>query len=70
MVYGLDAILPLEFLVATLRVAKELEWTRHKLSDSLEELEKLDETRLAAVAGMYALKRRQAKFHDHHILTK
>ena len=33
-------------------------------------MEKLDETRLAAVAGMYALKRRQKQFHDHHILTK
>ena len=59
MVYGLDAILPLEFLVSTLRVAKELEWIIHELSNHLEELEKLDETRLAAVAGMYALKIRQ-----------
>ena len=59
MVYGLDAILPLEFLVPTLRVAKELEWTGHKLSDRLEELEKLDETRLAVVDRMYALKKRQ-----------
>ena len=59
MVYGLDAILPLDFLVPTLRVAKDLEWTQHELLDRLEELEKLDETRLAAVARMYALKRRQ-----------
>ena len=70
MVYGLDAILPLEFLVPTLRVAKDLEWIGHELSDRLEELGKLDETRLAVVAGMYALKRRQKQFHDHHILTK
>ena len=33
MVYGLDAILPLEFLIPTLRVAKELEWTGHELSE-------------------------------------
>ena len=59
MVYGLDAILPMEFLVSTLRVTKELEWIGHKLSDRLEELERLDETRLATVAGIYALKRRQ-----------
>ena len=32
MVYRLDAILPLEFLVLTLRVAKDLEWTGHELS--------------------------------------
>ena len=36
----------------------------------MEELEKLDETRLAAVAGMYALKRRQKQFHDHHIIPR
>ena len=70
MVYGLHAVLPLEFLVPTLGVAKELEWIGHELSDQLEELERFDETRLATVAGMYALKRRQKQFHDYHILTK
>ena len=34
----------------------------HELSNRVKELEKLDETRLAAIAGMYALKRRQKKF--------
>ena len=43
LVYGLDAILPIEFLIPTLRVAKELEWTGHELSDRLDDLEKLDE---------------------------
>ena len=42
----------------------------HELSNRVEELEKLDETRLAANAGMYALKKRQKQFHDHHIITK
>ena len=42
----------------------------HELSHRVEELEKLDETRLAAIAGMYTLKRRQKQFHDHHIITK
>ena len=70
MVYGLDAILPIEFFILTLRVAKTLEWTGHKLSNRLEELEKLDETRLAAVHGMYALKKRQKKFHANHISMK
>ena len=58
MVYGLEAILPMEFLIPTLRVAKELNWIGHELSSRLDKLETLDETRLAAVAGMYALKRR------------
>ena len=56
MVFGLDAILPMEFLTPTLRVAKNLEWNGHELTERLDKLEKLDETRLKAVAGMYALK--------------
>ncbi|MCO5581406.1 hypothetical protein L7F22_035290 [Adiantum nelumboides] len=32
MVYGIQAILPLEFIIPTLRVAKNLEWTGHELS--------------------------------------
>ena len=70
MVFGLDAILPLEFLVPTLRVAKELEWTGHEFSHRLEELEQLDEFRLKAVSAMYAQKRRLKKFHDAHIVNK
>ena len=59
MVFGLDAVLPLEFLIPTLRVAQELEWTGHELPQRLEELERLDETRLKAITGIYALKIRQ-----------
>ena len=70
MVFGLDAILPMEFLIPTLRVAKELNWTGHELSKRLEDLKKLDRTCLAALYGMHALKRRQKKFHDSHISTK
>ena len=43
LVFGLDAILPIEFLIPTLRVARELEWTGHDLSERLHELEELDE---------------------------
>ena len=43
LVIGLDAILPIEFLIPTLRVARELEWTGHEFSERLDELEKLDE---------------------------
>ena len=70
MVFGLDAILPIEFLIPTLRVAKELEWTGHELSNRLTELEQLDEFHLRAVAGMYAQKRRLKKFHDAHVINK
>ena len=44
MVFGLDAILPMEFFIPTLCVAKELNWMGHKLSERLEDLEQLDET--------------------------
>ena len=54
LVFGLDAILPIEFMIPTLRVAKELEWTvGHELSQRLTELEQLDEFWLRAVVGMY-----------------
>ena len=66
LVYRLDAILPIEFLIPTLRVAKQLEWTGHEFSARLEDLEKLDEDRRLAVMGIYAEKRRQKRWHDQH----
>ena len=44
MVYGFDAILPLEFQVPMLRVAQKIGWTVHEPSNNVEELKKLDET--------------------------
>ena len=67
-VYGLDAILSMEFLIPTLCVAKELNWK--ELLDRLEDLERSDETCLVAAYGMYTLKRRQKKFHGSHISMK
>ena len=34
------------------------------------DLEKLDETRLREIAGIYAQKRRQKQFHDAHVIMK
>ena len=62
--------MPIEFLVPTLRVAKELEWPGHELSSRVDELEKLDETWLLAIAGMYAEKRRRKQWHDKNIKTQ
>ena len=70
MVFGLDAILPMEFLLPTLIVAQSLNWTGHELPERLEDLEKLDETCLQAVDGMYALTHRQKSFYDAKIKTK
>ena len=50
MVFGLDNILSMEFLISTLRVAKELNWMGHELSEILEDLEKLDKTCLGSNA--------------------
>ncbi|MCO5567507.1 hypothetical protein L7F22_021201 [Adiantum nelumboides] len=70
MVYGIRAILPLEFLIPALPIAKELEWTGHELSKQIEVLEKLDETRLRAVASIYAQKRNMKSFFDQHVINK
>ena len=50
--FGMNAILPIEFLVPTLRVAKQLQWDGHELSQRLDKLEKLHETRLMVVGHM------------------
>ena len=70
LVFGLDAILPIEFLVPTLRVAQSLGWTGHELSDRIDHLEQLDEDRLLVVAGIYTEKRRQKCWHDKNVRTK
>ena len=70
LVFGLDAILPIEFLIPTLQVAQELNWIGHELFDQIEDLEQLDETCLRAVEGMYFEKHRQKRWHDHNLRTK
>ena len=56
-------------MIPTLRVAKQLEWTGHKLSERIDDLEKLDEDRRIAVLGIYAEKRRMKSWHDTHVKT-
>ena len=70
LVFSFNAILPIDFLIPTLRVAKSLEWTRHELSDRVEELERLGERRRTAVMGIYAEKRRQKHWYDSNVRTK
>ena len=64
LVYGLNAVLPIEFLMPTLRTAATLHWDGHALSNRLLELQNLDETRLTAVHAMYVEKRRRKAWHD------
>ena len=62
--------MPIEFLVPTLRVATKLEWTGHELSKRVNDLEKLDEIQLLAIAGMYTEKCHRKHWHDQNIKTK
>ena len=57
-------------MIPTLRVAQGLQWTGHELLDRIKDLEKLDETRLKAIEGMYAEKRHQKRWHDCNLRTK
>lgn len=54
LVFKLNAILPIEFSVPTLRVEKELHSIGHELFEEVEQLEELNETCLLVVVGMYA----------------
>ena len=38
-VFVLNAILPIEFMILTLRVANQMEWTGHELSERINDLE-------------------------------
>ena len=42
----------------------------HELSNQIEDLGKLDETRLRAVEGMYVEKRRPKRWHDQNLCSK
>ena len=59
LVYGMNVILPMDFLILALRVDTNLEWTGHELSHKISDLEKPDETKLMAVGHMYAQKQQQ-----------
>ena len=60
----MNSILPMDFLMTTLRVATMVEWIGHELLQHLEDLERLDETRLMAFGHIYAQKRRMKQNHD------
>ena len=47
-------MLPMDFLIPTLQVAMNLEWTSHELLHRLSNLEKLVEMQLMAIGHMYA----------------
>ena len=69
--FGMDFMFPIYFLIQTLQATKTLEWNGHELSERLEDLGRLDETRLTeAIAHMYDQRRRMKAYHDEHIISK
>ncbi|MCO5570782.1 hypothetical protein L7F22_024510 [Adiantum nelumboides] len=50
--------------------AKDLEWTEHELSEHIDILENIHETRLRIVASIYAQKGNMKSFFDHHVINK
>ena len=50
--YGQEAVMPVEYLVPSLRVAIQERWEENALVHHLEQLEKLDETRLLALNAL------------------
>ena len=67
LVYGLNVVLPVAFLMPTLRTAAVLHWDNHALSHRLFELQNLDETRLTIVHTMYVEKCRRKAWHDRNL---
>ena len=44
-------ILPIELFIHTLRVAKQLEWTGHEISECMDDIEKIDEDKRISIMG-------------------
>ena len=67
LVYGLNVVLPIKFLMPTLRTAATLHWDGHALSHRLSKLQHLDETRLTVVHAMFVEKRRRKAWHNKNL---
>lgn len=60
MIFGFTAITPMEFLLLALRLLNTFKWKGHKLSNWLDDLEKLGETRWRMIVWMYASKKKKS----------
>ena len=71
LVYGIEAILPIELEVKSLRIAiEERLGNTESLQHRLMELEKLDETRMQALLNMEAIQRRRKSYYDSKLRRK
>lgn len=67
LVFRLEIILPIEFLVPSLRVAKQLDWIGHEFSNRIDELEKLDEHWIVDLIRIYVEKRQKKCLYETHV---
>ena len=68
--YGLEVVMPWEFLVPSLRVAVAEKWDGHELADRIRILENLDEERHIALQGLITEKQRRKKWFDRQLKDK
>ena len=68
--FGLEAVMPMEFLVPSLRVAVRERLTEESLIERLVDLEQFEETRLHAAYGMKVEKLRRKKWFDRNLKNK
>ncbi|MCO5581762.1 hypothetical protein L7F22_035650 [Adiantum nelumboides] len=71
MVYGTEAVIPLEFAVPSLRLAEQYDMDFNKvLKARLEELQKLDELRQRALLEQQVVQQRRKYWHDSKIKVR
>ena len=70
LVYGQEAVLPIEFLVPSLRIAVQERWDGNPLPSRLENLERLTETRLLAFQALLTEKANRKAWHDNKVKDK
>ena len=71
LVYGQEAILPIEVELKSLRVAAEMKMGEQaSLQERLRELEKLDEARLHAFQAREVLQKQRKKWYDQQVREK
>ena len=70
LVYGLEAVMPWEFLIPSLRITKVEKWDNHELHDHICNLENLHEERHIALKGMIMEKQHRKQWYDQQLKDK
>jgi hypothetical protein len=71
LVYGQEAVVPLEFLVPSLRVATITKITeRGAVKESLNQLMEMEEDRILEIFHQEVWKERDKAWHDRHVISQ